>query len=69
MVAGLSRAFGVLPTTNGGKVVWAVLEAPRPPLLTSQHRPKDERQEAVKLNHAQSRAGQPSCRILEGSHR
>ena len=30
VVAGLSRAFGALPTTDGGKVVWAVLEAPRP---------------------------------------
>jgi hypothetical protein len=30
VVAGLSRAFGVLPTADGGKVVWAVLEAPRP---------------------------------------
>jgi hypothetical protein len=31
VVAGLSRAFGVLPTTNTGKVVWAVLDAPRRP--------------------------------------
>jgi signal transduction histidine kinase len=30
VVAGLSRAFGVLPGADGGKVVWAVLEAPRP---------------------------------------
>jgi hypothetical protein len=30
VVAGLSRAFGVLPTASGGKVVWAVLEAARP---------------------------------------
>jgi len=30
IVAGLSRAFGVLPTADGGKVVWAVLEASRP---------------------------------------
>jgi len=35
VVAGLSRAFGVLPTHDGGKVVWAVLDAPRPPQLTS----------------------------------
>jgi hypothetical protein len=28
VVAVLSRAFGVLPTADGGKVVWAVLEAP-----------------------------------------
>jgi hypothetical protein len=33
VVAVLSRAFGVLPTADGGKVVWAVLDAPgnRPP--------------------------------------
>ena len=30
VVAGLSRAFGALPTADGGKLVWAVLEAPRP---------------------------------------
>jgi hypothetical protein len=29
VVAGLSRAFGALPTADGGKVVWAVLVAPR----------------------------------------
>jgi len=29
VVAGLSRTFGVLPTADGGKVVWAVLEASR----------------------------------------
>jgi hypothetical protein len=30
VVAGLSRAFGVLPSTDGGKVVWAVLDASQP---------------------------------------
>ncbi|NMM21901.1 MAG: ATP-binding protein [Phycicoccus sp.] len=30
IVAGLSRAFGVLPTSDGGKVVWAVLDASPP---------------------------------------
>jgi hypothetical protein len=69
VVVGLSRAFGVLPTSDGGKVVWAVLEAPRQPPPTSQHRPKHEPQEALELNHAQSAAGQPSRRILERSHR
>ena len=29
-VDGLNRAVGVLPTANGGKVVWAVLNAARP---------------------------------------
>jgi hypothetical protein len=28
VLAGLSRGFGVLPTADGGRVVWAVLEAP-----------------------------------------
>jgi hypothetical protein len=28
IVAGFSHAFGVLPTTEGGKVVWAVLDGP-----------------------------------------
>ena len=28
-VAGLSRTFGVLPTADGGKVVWVALEAPQ----------------------------------------
>jgi hypothetical protein len=30
VVAAVSRAFGALPTGNGGKVVWAVLNAARP---------------------------------------
>jgi hypothetical protein len=30
VVAGLSRAFGVLPAPGGGDVVWAVLDAHRP---------------------------------------
>ncbi|MEO8517619.1 MAG: hypothetical protein ABI438_00450 [Dermatophilaceae bacterium] len=35
-IAGLSRSFGVLPTADGGKVVWAVLYAARPRPQTSQ---------------------------------
>ena len=31
VVAGRSRTFGVLPAADGGKVIWAVLEAPRQP--------------------------------------
>jgi hypothetical protein len=34
IAAGLSRAFGVMPAADGGKVVWAVLNATRPQLLT-----------------------------------
>lgn len=38
VVAGLSRAFGVLPTGEGdGKVVWAVLDAPRAAPRPSEH--------------------------------
>ena len=35
VVAGRSRTFGALPTADGGKVVWAVLEAPRQHLSKS----------------------------------
>ena len=30
VVSSRSRAYGVLPTADGGKVVWAVLNAARP---------------------------------------
>jgi anti-sigma regulatory factor (Ser/Thr protein kinase) len=32
IVAGFSRDFGVMPTAEGGKVVWAVMDAPAAPL-------------------------------------
>ena len=40
VVAALSRAFGVLPTADGGKLVWAVLNAarPKPPSINGMHR-------------------------------
>lgn len=68
VVAAHSRAFGVLHTNDGGKVVWAVLEAPRQPPPTSQHHPKNECQEPLRLHHAQSAAGQPARRTLERNH-
>jgi hypothetical protein len=38
VVAGLSRAYGVLPTADGGKVAWAVINAARPrPMTTPRH--------------------------------
>jgi hypothetical protein len=40
VVAGFSRAFGVLPTADGGKVVWAVLDAPRPRPTTGRRSPE-----------------------------
>lgn len=30
VIAGLSRSFGVLPTADGGQVIWAILDAPKP---------------------------------------
>jgi hypothetical protein len=51
IVARLSRAFGILPTADGGKVVWAVLEAPRQRLSISSPSPEPDaaRQEAPTL--------------------
>jgi hypothetical protein len=43
VVAGLSRAFGVLPTADGGKVVWAVLDAPQPCPSTSNEMSNSQR--------------------------
>ena len=59
VVAGLSRAFGVMPTDGGGKVVWAVLDAPRPSPSTSPQRSAIERQESLILNDARGRAELP----------
>lgn len=56
VVAGLSRAFGVLPTADGGQVVWAVLDAPQLRLSTSPHDTAVARQEALILSHASSLA-------------
>jgi hypothetical protein len=69
VVAGLSRAFGVLPGANGGKVVWAVLNAPRRPPPTSHHRPANERHKALTLNDAQALTEQHSSRTIERGHR
>jgi hypothetical protein len=46
LVTGLSRAFGVLPTADGGTVVWAVLDAPlqRQAVLRSVAAPADSPQ-------------------------
>jgi hypothetical protein len=68
-VAGLARAFGVLPTADGGKVVWAVLDAPRRPPLTSRHRPADRRQVSRLLNDAMALTEQRSSATIERSHR
>jgi hypothetical protein len=59
LVAGLSRAFGVLPTADGGKVVWAVLDAPRATPSTDAHSAAAERQEALIVQHARALAESP----------
>jgi hypothetical protein len=59
VVAGLSRTFGVLPTADGGKVVWAVLEALRPTQSDGPHLSALERQESLILNHARGLAELP----------
>jgi len=59
LVAGLSRAFGVLPTGDGGKVVWAVLDAPRPTPSRDPHGSAAARQEALILQHARALAETP----------
>jgi hypothetical protein len=66
VVAGLSRAFGVMPTADGGKVVWAVLDAPRPPPWSSPHGSAVARQEALIMNNARGLAGLP-IRADEGT--
>jgi hypothetical protein len=58
VVAGLSRVFGVLPTDDGGKVVWAVLEAPRARSSNSPHRSAIARQESLIINDARALAVQ-----------
>jgi hypothetical protein len=60
VVAGLARAFGVLPTADGGKVVWAVLDAPRPPPWSSPHGSAAARQEALIMNDAHGLTGVPA---------
>ena len=63
VVAGLSRTFGVLPAADGGKVVWAVLDAPRP--LPSDRRIRSERvtapQDSPIFTDGYGLAGLPFC--------
>jgi hypothetical protein len=60
-VAGISRAFGVLPTADGGKVVWAVLNAVRPFPQTGRRRPEPATAQQVSpmLTDAPGSAGLP----------
>jgi hypothetical protein len=58
--AGISRAFGVLPTAGGGKVVWAVLTpAPSGPSATAPRSGHASTQEAPVLTDAPALAGSP----------
>ena len=63
VVAGLSRAFGVMPAEDGGKVVWAVLDAPRP--LPSIRRMRSgratERESSPVFTDGHGLAGLPFC--------
>jgi hypothetical protein len=63
VVAGLSRAFGVLPTADGGKVVWAVLNAapPRPSTSSRGPEPATALQESPAFNNALGSAGLSLC--------
>lgn len=68
LVADLSRAFGVTPTADSGKVVWAVLEAPRtlPTVgrMPSEHLTAAHLTAAQKLpvfSDARGLAGMPFC--------
>ena len=54
LITGLSRAFGVLPTADGGKLVWAVLDAARSTPSTNAHSSATERQEALILQHTRA---------------
>jgi hypothetical protein len=62
-VADLSRAFGVLPTADGGKLAWAVLEAPRPRPSTRRIRSgrTTERQDSPIFTDGRGLAGLPFC--------
>jgi len=59
IVTGASRAFGVLPTTDDGKVVWAVLEAPGAQPSTSPNRADPDTKESTKPKHPSRRPAPP----------
>ena len=63
VVAGLTRAFGVLPTADGGTLVWAVLDAARPRPTTSRPRraPGDAIRKSPGFTDAVGLGGLPFC--------
>jgi hypothetical protein len=70
VVAGLSRAFGVLPTADGGTLVWAVLDAALPRSRTSRPRrvPADAIWKSPRFTDAASLGALPFC-AETGPHR
>ena len=58
IVAGLSRTFGVLRTTDGGKVVWAVMYAARP---------RPHRRDPATTNLEPHELGQTNIPITQGT--
>src|ERR1035437_7802588 len=70
MVAGLTRAFGVLPTADGGTLVWAVLDAALPRPTTSRPRrvPADALRKSPGFTDAVGLGGLPFC-AETGPHR
>jgi hypothetical protein len=63
VVSGLSRCFGALPAADGGKVVWAVLEAPRtrPSIGRAMADKAAATQAAPVFTDGHGLAGPPSC--------
>ena len=69
VVSGLSRSFGVLPTTDGGTLVWAVLDATRPrPSAKRPRRLAVASRESPRFTDALGFGGLPFCAEI-GPHR
>jgi hypothetical protein len=69
VVSGLSRSIGVLPTTDGGTLVWAVLDATRPgPAPNRRRLPAAAPRESPKFADALGLGGSPFC-AEAGPHR
>jgi len=70
VVARLSRAFGVLPTADGGTLVWAVLDAALPRATTSRPSrvPADAIRKSPRFTDAVGLGGLPFC-AETGPHR
>jgi len=69
VVAALTRAFGMMPTANGGKVVWAVLAATRRPPSNGRPHLADEREGVPLRNNERALAEPRSGQIVEGGLR